>query len=88
MRAPPGVRLWVDGRVLKVRLLGDALCLRRLRRLVSTGIAVILQSLRVSVLGTLLRRWHLRVADPTLCAYARTVRSWIRHHIDPLSPPD
>ena len=61
------------------RLLGDALCL-------PGGIAVILKALRVSVLGTLRPRRHLRVTDPIRCAHTRTVRSWIRHHIHPLPP--
>jgi len=69
---------------LKVRLLGETLCLPRLRSLISTGIAVILKALRVSVLGTLRPRRHLRVTDPIRCAHTRTVRSWIRHHIHPL----
>jgi hypothetical protein len=71
---------------LKVRLLGDALCLPRLRSLISTGIAVILQTLRVSVLGALRPRRHLRdrhVTGPIRCTYTRTVRSWIRHRIRP-----
>ena len=72
---------------LKVRLLGDALCLPRLRGFISTGIAVILQALRVSVLDTLRPRRHLRdrrVTGPIRCTYTRTIRSWIRHHIHPL----
>jgi len=68
------------------RLLGDALCLPCLRSLISTGIAVILKALRVSVLSTLRPRRHLRVTGPIRCTYTRTVRSWIRHHIHPLPP--
>ena len=78
-------RFLIAGGELKVRLLGDALVLPRLRSLI-TGIDVILQALRVSVLGTLRPRRHLRVTDPIRCAYTRTVRSWIRHHIHPLPP--
>ncbi len=72
---------------LKVRLLGDALCLPGLRSLISTGIAVILKALRVSVLGTLRPRRHLRVTDPVRCTYSRTVRSWVRHRIHPFGHP-
>jgi len=48
---------------------------------------VVLKALRVSVLGTLRPRRHLRVTEPIRCARTRTVRSWIRHHIHPFGHP-
>jgi hypothetical protein len=90
IRLPSAGALSVPDRragALKVRLLGDALCLPGLRSLISTGIAVILKALRVSVIGTLRPRQNLRVTDPVRCAHTRTVRSRIRHHIHPSGHP-
>src|SRR5664280_2148427 len=53
----------------------------------STPGPLVLQSLRVSVLGTLRPTRHLRVTGPIRCTYTRTVRFWIRHRIHPLSHP-